>query len=113
MRRWTAAKRGVDALRLRLARQIAADKGKHREKEKNALKRVLRSRFLKLTSATRSRIKKMEAQENPSMKTQHALAVRRELLARYEAAYATQLRAVEWDAVPADIVDIVWEQQQK
>lgn len=50
--------------------------------------------FVKATAVHRRRIREMEAVDNPSARTGRALIKRRELMARYEAAYAQQLATV-------------------
>jgi hypothetical protein len=52
--------------------------------------RFLKSRFLRITSVTRNRIKVMEADKNPKPKTLRAIEARKTLLYKYEEAYARQ-----------------------
>ena len=63
--------------------------------------------FLKETAVTRRRIRDMEQRENPSKRTARALAQRREILARYEAAYQTQLRILRTGETPPALRDMV------
>lgn len=68
-------------------------------------RKVLKKRFNAVTGIIRTRIKTMEYNPHPSKRTLHALDIRKQQLARYEAAYAQQLELVAMDRSPRDILE--------
>ena len=67
--------------------------------------RVLKSRFLKVTAVTRTRIKQLQGKIHPRSVT--ALKVRERLLARYEHAYKEQVELLNAGFMPDDIMEYV------
>ena len=72
-------------------------------KSKQSVQKLLKMRFNAVTGHIRSRIKTMEYNPNPPQRTLHALKVRRDQLAKYEAAYSAQLALLDRDVLPVDI----------
>ena len=83
-----------------LEQREATERLQHAEK-------FLRHIFMTTTAGTRQRIRVMAQNEKPKPKTIKALAKRREILARYEAAYQTQLRILRTGETPPALRDMV------
>jgi len=108
-------KQEESGLLVRILRARTLHKGVVTSREKKRLK----SRFLTATSVTRTRIRIMEKKvlaggdgedgvvKRGSVKTTRALAIRKELLTRFEIAYARQLEMLDSGVTPPDINDMI------
>jgi len=96
-----------ERLKAKLDDRFKKNTEKQQRQESKVLHDILRSRFLKATSVTRQRIRIMSVNPEPTGITVRALTKRQEILARYEAAYAEQLRMVEAGVMPPDIEGMI------